>query len=83
MWRKERTDFEVSRQESGSTRPLLQIGLRRGPPLTRSQGFILKLHFKANNFNWSSGFKLEQAAKSLGELLKTQMSDFYPFTLAF
>lgn len=78
VWRKEKTGFEVGRPGSRSTRPLLQIGLNSSPPLTKSQGFILELHFKANNFNQSSGFKLEQAAESLGELLKIQMAYFYP-----
>lgn len=47
-----RTGFEVSRPETGGTRTLLQIGLRRRSfHLKRSQGLVLKLHFKENAFS--------------------------------
>lgn len=76
--------IEINRPESGGARALLHIGLRRSSPhLKRSQELALKLHFKANDFNQSSHFNLELAAKSLERLRKTQMTDFHLPTPAF
>lgn len=48
----ERTSIKVNRLESGRAGGLLHIRLRRRDAhMQRSQRLVLKLHFKANDFN--------------------------------